>query len=481
MTKNIRHLGLALVILLVALLANLTYVQVFRADELRSFPGNQRAILQEYSIQRGPILVGTAAVAQSIATDGELKYQRVYEAGPLFVPVTGFNSRIYGRTGLEAAENNVLSGADQRFFVDRLQQLFAGRDRQGGAVTTTINAKAQVAAAQGLGNRMGAVAAIDPRSGAILTLVQSPSFDPNILASSDSNAAQAYFNELMADPRQPMLNRPLASSVPPGSTYKVVTAAAALESGKFTASSVLPGPALYTLPGTSTTLPNWFNGPCGPNGQVTLEEALAISCNTSFAWLANQLGEDAMREQSKKFGFDTNFEVPMTVAAARFPADPDPAQLALSGIGQFEVRATALTMAQVTAAIGNGGVTMYPNLVQSISTPDLNVIEELQPTSFAQAMSVENARSLTNMMVSTVNSGTGSNGRIPGVSVAGKTGTAETGNERPNIAWFIAMAPAEAPQVAVAVVVEDAGTPEVSGNQIAAPIARSVIEAVLNR
>jgi peptidoglycan glycosyltransferase len=480
-TTSIRRLGIILTVLLIALLANLTWVQFFQAEELRNTPGNQRAVLQEYAIERGPILAGSAAIAQSVETDGQFRYQRVYPEGPAYVSATGFNSRLYGATGLERAENDVLSGQDSRFFVDRLQQLFAGRDRQGGSVVTTLNPAAQAAAVRGLGNKIGAVAAIEPSTGAILALAQSPSFDPNIIASHDTAAAQEYWTRLTADPANPLLNRPLASSVPPGSTYKIVVAAAALESGQYTINSVLPGPATYTLPGTNTQMRNWTRQACGPNDQVTLDEAMAISCNTAFAWLGNQLGEDALRAQSQKFGFDTSFDIPMTVAAARFPTDPDAAQVALSSIGQFEVRATAMSMAQVTAAIANNGITMYPNLVQSIVSPELQTLSELQPRTFQQAMTPANSAALRQTMVSVVNRGTGSNARIPGVTVAGKTGTAETGNDRPNIAWFVSLAPAENPQVAVAVVIEDAGLPEVSGNQLAAPIARDVMRAVLNR
>jgi peptidoglycan glycosyltransferase len=459
-SKQIRLLGGALTVLLLAMLANLTYIQVFQADELRAKPGNQRAVLEEYSIERGPIVVGSAAVAQSVkTTSGELQYQREYTAGPRYVPATGFYSRLYGSTGLEKAAQDILSGNDDRFFVSRLQQLIAGRDQQGGTVTTTLIAAAQEAAERGLQGKIGAVAAIDPRTGAILALVQSPSLD--------------------ADPTEPLLNRPLVKLLAPGSTFKVVVAAAALESGRFTPSSVLPGPAFYTLPGTSTQMGNWFDGPCGPNDQVTLEEALVISCNTAFGWLGNELGEDALREQAQKFGFDTSFDVPMTAAAARFPTDPDDPQVALSAIGQYEVRATALAMAQVAGAVANDGVTMYPTLVESVSAPDLTVLETLQPRSYAQALSATRAQQLTDMMVAVVSRGTGSNARIPGVAVGGKTGTAETGNEQPNIAWFIALAPANNAEVAVAVMVENAGTPEVSGNQLAAPIARAVIEAVL--
>jgi len=478
MSRTIKHVAAFLTVLLIALLANLTWIQVFQAEELRAMPGNQRAILEEYSIERGPILAGSAAVAQSVPTEGNLKYQRQYLDGPAYVPATGFYSLLYGSTGLEKAENLVLSGQDDRFFVSRLQQLIAGRDPQGGGVTSTLNSAAQAAAVQGLGDWQGSVTAIDPKTGAILALVQSPSFDPNIISSSNTSEAQNYYEQLNADPQQPMLNRPLVSLNPPGSTFKVVVSAAALESGRFTPDSVLPGPAVYTLPGTSTTMKNAFDGACGPNGQVTLREALAISCNTAFAWLGVELGDDALREQSEKFGFGTSFEMPMTAAAAQYPADPDEAQTALSSIGQFDVRSSSMSMAMVAAGVANGGVTMYPELVQSINAPDLRTLETLQPRTFAQAMSPEHAAQLTDMMVGVVSSGTGSSARIPGVAVAGKTGEAEIDTGEPNISWFIAFAPVDDPQLAIAVTLErqPAGS---AGGTVAAPIAKSVLEAML--
>jgi peptidoglycan glycosyltransferase len=212
---------------------------------------------------------------------------------------------------------------------------------------------------------------------------------------------------------------------------------------------------------------------------ISLKNALAISCNTAFAWLGNDLGADALRTQAELMGFDTSFEVPLRAARSTFPEDPDAPQTALSSIGQFDVRATALQMAMVGAAIGNKGVTMNPYMVQQIRGPDLSILQTTLPSVFRQAMTPANAASETEMMVNVVNNGTGSNARIPGVEVAGKTGTAQTGNARPSVAWFVAFAPAKNPQVAVAVMIEEAGTAEISGNGLAAPIAKKVIEAVL--
>lgn len=481
MIRAIRRLGWVFGILALLLVVNLTFQQFLLAPRINAQPGNQRTVLAEYERQRGPILVGTKPVARSVPTPKQAyKFLRAYPDGVLYAPATGFYSSLYGATGLERTENEILSGKDSRLFVDRIEQLIAGRVPEGGAVQTTLLAAAQKAAANGLGSQVGSVTAIDPKTGEILALVQSPSFDPNGLSTHDAAAAKDYYEQLEADPNKPLLNRPLVQTIPPGSTFKLVTAAAALDAG-YEPDSVLPGPASYPLPGSSRSLANWSGAPCGPDDKTTLANALAISCNSAFAYLGNELGANALREQAKKFGFETSFDVPMTSATSRFPEDPDDAQTAMSAIGQFDVRATSLQMAMVTAAIVNQGTTMYPYLIDQVLAPDLTVLSNTQPKPFERAMSQANAAKLTAMMVQVVNSGTGSNARIPGVNVAGKTGTAETGGGRPNIAWFVAAAPAEDPQVAVAVAVENAGRPEVSGNAVAAPIARAVIEAVLQR
>jgi len=479
MSRPIRRIGFVLALLLIALLANVTYIQVVKAGDYRDRPGNQRVLLEEYSRERGPILVGPNPVARSKETGDTLKFLRVYSNGPLYAPVTGFYSLVYGATGLERTENRILTGRSSLFVVDRVAQLFAGRQPVGGAVSTTINARAQKAAMDGLAGKKGAVVAIEPATGRVLVSVQSPSFDPNILSSHDPAAIRAYYEKLQSDPAKPLLNRPIVSLNPPGSTFKIVTTAAALASGRFTPDSVLPGPAAYQLPDSTKKIRNWNGKECGPNGLVTLRDALAISCNTAFAWLGNELGADALRTQAELMGFDHAFQIPLRAATSKFPENPDAPQTAMSAIGQFDVRATALQMAMVGAAVGNNGVTMTPYLVQEVRGPDLAILQTTQPEQFQTAMSPANAAQLADMMVNVVDNGTGSNARIPGVRVAGKTGTAQTGNDNPAVAWFVAFAPAQAPKVAVAVVVEDSGAPEISGNALAAPIARAVIEAVL--
>ncbi len=479
MNRPIRRIGFVLVILLVALIANVTYIQVIKARDYRDRPGNQRLLLAEYDRERGPILVGPNPVARSKETGDTLTYQRVYDNGPLYAPVTGFYSLVYGATGLERTENSILTGKSPLFVVDRVQQLFAGRQPRGGAVTTTINAKAQKAAYDAMRGKRGAVVAIEPSTGRILASVQMPSFDPNLLSSHDPAAIRDYYNQLTADPAKPLLNRPIVALDPPGSTFKLVTAAAALATGKYTPDSLLPGPATYQLPNSTKELRNWNGKACGPGDQVTLKQALAISCNTAFAWLGDQLGADALRAQAKKFGFDTAFTLPLRAATSHFPDQIDEAQTALSAIGQFDVRATALQMAMVAAGVGNGGTVMNPYLVQEVRGQDLSVLQTTNPSTFGSAMSATDAATLTDLMVNVVENGTGTNARISGVRVAGKTGTAQTGNDNPAVAWFVSFAPATHPQVAVAVVVEDAGAAEISGNGLAAPVAKAVMQAVL--
>jgi peptidoglycan glycosyltransferase len=482
--RSVRRLAAVLAVLLLLLLGNITYYQYFNAAELRARAGNSRVILEEYSRERGPILLGSTAIASSVPTDDALKYLRQYANGPLYAPATGFYSIVYGATGIERTENSVLSGSDDRFFVDRVQQLFAGRGVKGGAVRLTLDPRAQRAAYQGLAGRTGAVVAIDPRTGAILAMASSPSFDPNKLSSHNPAQIRESYAAYDADPKKPMLNRPLAMTLPPGSTFKLVTAAAALESGQYTADTVVPGPASLDLPDTTKDLNNWSGTACGPNGETTLENALAVSCNTAFASIGMELGDDALREQSEKFGFGTSFEVPLRAARSRFPADPDVPQTAMSAIGQFDVSATALQMAMVGAGIANNGQVMEPYLVSEILSPELETLETAEPQAFSQAMSPANAASLLAMMVNVVENGTGSNARIPGVAVGGKTGTAQTGTDQSAHAWFVGVAdavPGQA-QVAVAVVLQNGGgAAEVSGNRLAAPIAKSVMEAVLRR
>ena len=483
MNAPLRRLAVAVLLMFGLLLLNVNYLQVVRADKLHNDRNNPRLILEEYSRERGPILVAGKPVANSVETDDRLKFQRKYAQGPLYAPATGFYSLVYGASGIEAESNSVLAGTDDSLFVRRVMDLLTGEQPRGGSVQLTLNPKAQKAAYDGLKGRKGAVVALDPSTGAILALVSSPSYDPNLLASHDTATTRKAYEKLRDDENSPMLDRALRQTYPPGSTFKIVTASAALESGKFRRDSKVNNDSKLDLPQTSTDLPNFDNRRCNPFGsEATLEDALKRSCNAAFGAIGLALGGDALRQQAEKYGFNSRFEVPIPAARSTFPADTNAPQTAQSAIGQFDVRATPLQMAMVVSAVANRGVLMKPYLVQEVRAPDLSVLDRTRPQEAGEAVSPQTARTLTDMLVAVVEKGTGSNAKIPGVRVAGKTGTAQQGGDRRPHAWFVSFAPAEDPKVAVAVVLEDGGgAAEVSGNRLAAPIAQSVMKAVLGR
>jgi penicillin-binding protein A len=479
----LRRVAVAVMVMFGLLLINANYLQVVRASALHNDKHNPRLIMEEYSRQRGPILVAGKPVASSFATKDRLKYRRTYADGPLYAPATGFYSLVYGASGTESAANSILAGTDDSLFVRRVIDMLTGEQPKGGSVQLTLNPKAQKAALAGLRGRKGAVVAINPSTGAILAMVSSPSYDPNLLSSHDSAAVRKAYARLNSDPSSPMLNRALRATYPPGSTFKIVTAAAALESGRFQRDSKVLNDAQLDLPQTTANLPNFDHRPCNlTGGQATLEDALRRSCNAAFGQVGLDLGADALRKQAEKLGFNQPVKVPMDAARSRFPDNPNPPQTAQSAIGQFDVRATPLQMAMVVAAVANRGVLMKPYLVQEVRAPDLSVLDRTRPQELDTAMSPQTAATLTQMLVTVVEKGTGSNAQIPGVQVAGKTGTAQQGGDRRPHAWFVSFAPAADPKVAVAVVIEDGGgEAEVSGNKLAAPVAKSVMQAVLGR
>ncbi len=487
MNRPIRALAVACLVLFLALLVNVNYVQFVQADSLNAKNGNKRVINEEFSRDRGPILVDGEPVAESVPSDDEYKYQRTYRDGKLYAPVTGYFSYIYGRGGVEYSQNPVLSGSDNRLFVSRVVDVLANKQPKGGSVETTIDPLAQQAASAGLERlgptTRGAAIALRPSTGEILAMVSQPSYDPALLASHNFDSVERSWAKLINDKNQPMINRTTQQTLPPGSTFKLVTAAAALEKLNLEPQDMVQAGRTLTFPGITYTLGNHDNGNCGGN-RVTFERAMNVSCNVAFGALAGEVGEEALADQARAFGFGTDPLSGIPSGPSRFPTgDLEPPQLAQSGIGQFEVAATPLQMAMVAAAVGNGGEVMRPYLVKTVRAPNLRVLEETQPESLGQAMSPANASRLTQMLVSTVTKGTAASARIGGVDVAGKTGTAQSTADRPPYAWFVSYAPADNPQVAVAVVVESSDTArsEIAGGRLAGPIARAVMQAVMDR
>ena len=488
MNRPLRRVALACLALFGLLLVNVNWVQVVKADAYRDDPRNSRVLLRTYERERGQIAVLAEAgrrdaVAESTRTEGPLTWLRQYPGGPAYAHVTGYYSLVYGRTGIERAEDSVLSGEDDRLFVRRLSDYVTGNTPKGGTVVLSIDPQAQAAAFRGLQGKRGAVVALDPRTGAVLAMASLPSYEPARLSSFDPAQIREYYGQLTDASDDPLLNRAISKTYPPGSTFKVVTAAAALESGEVTPETRIPSPRELDLPQTNTPLRNFGGGTCGGE-TITLADALRISCNTAFGSLGLTLPEDAVREQARAFGFGENdLRVPTSVAESRYPDETNPPQAAQSAIGQFDVRVTPLQMAMVAAGVANGGDVMRPHLVKEVQAPDLSVLEVPEPERLSEAVSKEVAAELTRMMELVVAEGSGRRAQIDGVRVAGKTGTAQHAPGRPPHAWFIGFAPAEDPQVAVAVVIEDGGNlgNEATGGALSAPIAADVMRAILRR
>ncbi|MFE9446784.1 penicillin-binding transpeptidase domain-containing protein [Streptomyces sp. NPDC006739] len=483
MTKYIRHAWAFCALLLLALLANAARVQVVQAGSYDGNPANRRPTIARYQQPRGDILVGDEPVTGSTDSGQQLRYERTYRDGPLYAPVTGFSSQVYGTTFLEHAEDGVLSGSDPMLSPFPLWHDVTRGPRHVGNVVTTLNREAQRAAYRGLAGRRGAVAAVEPATGRVLALVTSPSYDPSAL-SGNGEAVTSAWARLNDDPEKPMLNRAIRQTYPPGSTFKVVTAAAALDAGVITdldARTDSPDP--YRLPGTTTKLANESDG-CR---DASLRAAFEWSCNTVFAKLGVDVGVADMTAEARAFGFnDTGLRIPFSVAPSTFDTRVDRAQLALSSIGQYNTRATPLQMAMVAAAVADGGRLRPPHLVERTTRRDGETITAYGPRPERQVMSAATAARLRDLMTDVVREGTGGNAAIPGATVGGKTGTAQhgVGNAGVPYAWFVSWAQADddlEPKVAVAVVVEDASADrgDISGGGDAAPIAKAVMRAVL--
>ncbi len=476
MNAPLRRVAISVLVLFTLLILNANYIQVVRSSELRDDPGNTRVLAEEYNRERGSIVVGGNEIARSVPTDDTLNYLREYPDGRLWAGVTGYYSVIYGDTQMEDAENEILAGTDPRLTFRRLTDLFTGRDPQGGDIVLTLNAAAQQAAMAGLDGVTGAVVALDPTTGAVLGMASTPTFDPNKLSSHDPAAIRAYAEELDSLDRDPRLNRAINDNYPPGSVFKVVVSAAALEEG-YEPDTEIPAPDTLTLPGTTTELENFGGSECASDEKQSLIDALTISCNTAFAELGIALGEDKVREVSERFGIDgEKREIPLEVAGSDIGEITNDAELGVSSIGQQDVRLTPLQAAMIASAVANDGDLMTPYMVDQVRAPDLTVIDRTEPEVLSEAVSEDVAADLTEMMVSVVENGSGRAARIDGVQVAGKTGTAE--NAGPDHNWFVGFAPADDPQIAVAVFVANGGG---TGGEISAPIARDVIAAYLER
>lgn len=486
MNRPIRRTSLVALVMFALLLLNCTWFTVFQANGLNERSDNRRMRDEEFGQNRGAILVGNTPVALTEPVNDRFRFQRRYPQATLYAPITGWYAFDYGTFGLEATFNSQLAGTDDSLLVRRILDIVTNRVPSGATVQTTVDARAQEVAYQALtanaaiGAKKGAVVAMDAKTGAVLALVSTPSYDPNLLASHDigpNGVAGKAWQSLNADPSRPLANRAAKEVYPPGSTFKLVTAAAALENG-IPADRLWDSPDQLKLPNTQTYLPN--EGSCGGT-RITLEQALKVSCNTAFANVGIELGADKLRAQAEKFGFGARQLADLNGVYSRFPDNPDPAQTALSAIGQFDVAASPLQMTMVTAAIANDGVAMKPYLVSGIRGADLSLLSQTRPEKLSEPMTPANARILQQWMQTVVNSGTGVNGKINGVEVGGKTGTANTTPDKPPYAWYTSYARKGDRTIAVTVFIEEADIDrnDISGGRLAAPIAKSVLEALL--
>ena len=488
MNRSIRRVALTLGLAFLALLVQLNYTQVFASKRYAEHPANRRLLVKEYSTQRGDVIAGGEVIARSVPTDDRLKYLREYPLDALMSEISGYYSLVYGGAGLERAYNSYLTG-NKPARVESIVDQLLGRDRKGNSLLLTMDMELQRIAAEKLGRQRGAVAAIDPQTGAVLALYSNPTYNPNALSSHNTGAIRRSWDFYQNDPSNPLLSRSFQERYPPGSTFKILVAAAALENG-IKPTDTFPNPTALPLPLTNRTLGNFGGGACrgGSGGRISMAQGLRVSCNTTFAQIGMQIGADKLVAQAEKLGMQKPpvFDLPATAScirtAPRGCAEPtlDEPQTALSSIGQFDVRVTPLQMARLVAAVANGGMLVRPHLVREVQDYTGAILETIAPPAEGQAFSAGTAATLKAMMIDVVQNGTGRPVRVPGIEIGGKTGTAETGAEgKPPHSWFVAFAPG----ISVAVIVENGGDlgDEATGGRVAGPIAKAMIEALSRR
>lgn len=481
MNKTIRRASVFSLLLVLALLGRATWVQVYEAKALADDKKNRRNVMAQYAQPLGNIIVAGSPVTGSKETQGsDLAYKRGYTDGELYAAVTGYSSQAYGATQLEGIYSDVLDGTDTR--LKNPLDALTGKQQEPGDVLTTIDPAVQKAAYQALGEKKGAAVAIDPKTGRILGMVSTPSYDPSKIAGLTDGSA---WQELTTDKDKPLVNRALRQPLPPGSTFKLVVAAAALENGLYgSVDTPTASPNPYKLPDSTRYLEN--ENPSAPCENATIRTALQYSCNNVFAKIAVDLGQDKVKAMAEKFGFnDAEQDVPVRAYPSVYPSGMDRPQTALTGIGQFDVTATPLQIAMVSAAIANDGLMAAPHMVSKVVDSDGETLESFDDGDTERIVSSATAEQLRSAMVTVVDEGTGTNAAIPGAEVGGKTGTAQHGenNSKTPYAWFTSYAKdsGTGKEVAVAVLIEDSGAArsEVSGNRLAAPVAQKMMKAAL--
>jgi penicillin-binding protein A len=481
MNGPIRQVAMAVFVAFALVIASATYVQAVRGPEYRDDPRNGRLIAGRTGRERGTIITADGVVvAESVPSrDDSRLFTRHYPEGELYGHIVGYTSLLFGTIGLERERSGVLVSNRDATISGVLRALLGGDLRPRG-IRLTIDDALQRVAAEALGEQRGAVVALDPDTGAILAMVSRPGYDPNTLLGADSGPAG---DALEADPNQPLLDRAIDETYAPGSTFKIVTAASALESGTVSAGSTFPDPLELELPGSTSTIRNFDRDVCIDGTQVTLEQAFVRSCNTIFAMLGLQLGAEPLVDMAESLGFNQDVPFDLDVVPSAIPPsdsfEHDLPGVAQSAIGQRDVRATPLQMALIAAAVANEGEIMTPHLVAEVFNSDAGIEDTIEPETWRKAMSPATAEAITDLMERVVTSGTGGRAAVPGVRIAGKTGTAQVPDAAPH-AWFVGFGPVGADEgtsrIVIAVLVEAGGEAgeDATGGAVAAPIARAV-------
>lgn len=486
MNQAIRNTWIAVMLLFMLSLGALSYVQFLASEDLNNNALNKRQLFAEFDLPRGAILVDGKPIAESESSEGQFKYQRVYTDPELYSHLTGFYSLANGSTHLESVMNEELTGQSQDQFFDRVVNLFSGTANEGASVELTIDGELQEFV-HGLipDGTLGTIIVSEPKTGNILAMASKPSYDTNKLAVHSSGQAAANMKELLKVPGlSPYRNPALGNLTAPGSTFKIFDLVAALESGKYTADTVLKNPQSVMLPGTNAPLSNFYGGNCAAIPEATLAEIVAQSCNTPFVGISEELGNEPFEDVTERFGFGQQLEIPMRVVPSVFPPNLNPAQLGQAVIGEFDVRATAMQLNMAAMGVANDGVIMQPNLVKQVIAPDLRVLSETEPTEFSTATSKEIADQVTDLMRGPVQRGTAVRAQVPGLDIAAKTGTSVIPRQDPSDpalvnSWITGFAPADDPQVAVTIVFEKIDFK--TGSSLTSPNLKKILEAVFNQ
>ncbi len=487
MNRALKRISIAALVMFLALIININYLQGFETASLANRSGNIRALAAQFQYQRGDILTSDGKkIAGTVPSNDIYNYKRVYYNPAVYAPVTGYDT-LYSQTGVEEAENGLLSGNCAALSFSNFIDMLTNKPRKGASVELTINSKIQQAAYDGLQSVLkgtsntGAVVAINPKTGAILAMASWPSYDPNLLAVHDGTQLNKNDHALLTTYPSPLLNNATQSVYPPGSSFKIVTSSAwYTQSPANTPQTMLDSPQPLKLP-NGNFLNNDNNAPCGTgSGQTAAIDAFAQSCNTPFAELGVNLGGATLKSMADGFGFNQDLTIPgVTTAPSNFTAEADKSLTAFDAIGQHDTTETPLEEAMVAATIANNGTLMKPYLVQQVTASDLSVISQATPTVLGTPMSQAVASYEKQMMLAVVNDSNGT-GFAPvaqagaqNLQIAGKTGTAQTANGSVPDSVFTAFAPAGNPTIAVGVIVQGGGY----GATTAAPIAIAAIKA----